>query len=200
FALFFLGYPDQGVAEIKRGIAHSERLKHANSVATALFQLAWLHYIRRDRDAFPDALQQLHEVTKRHGLFIGAFAALFFCHVAGDVDGLKQILAGYRAAGFAMLLPFWASVIADTHAAAGRWSAALAEADDGIREAEAVTSPQFLPELLRLKATALLRQGAIEAAEACFGRAIDLARAQQSRMFELRSLTALGSSLRARGR
>src|SRR5262249_24072227 len=113
-----------------------------------------------------------------------------------------QILAGFRAAGVSILQPYWTSLIAETHAAAGRWEAALEGIEDCIRTAEATSELQFLPELLRLKGTFLVQRdaGDIDTAEACFRRSVDLARAQQSRMCEIRSLTSLGSLLRKSGR
>src|SRR5262249_33106226 len=123
-------------------------------------------------------------------------------HVSGDAEGPTHILAAFRGAGQLLMMPYWTSMIAETHAAAGRWDPALKLIEDCIQEADAIGELQSMPELLRLKGTFLLQRdaGAAEAAETCFRKAIDLACAQQSRMLELRSLTSLGTLLKTIGR
>jgi hypothetical protein len=67
--------------------------------------------------------------------------------------------------------------------------AALAVLEEGIQRAERTNERMSLAELLRLRAAArlALERADRPAAEACLGRALAVARAQQARWWELRA-------------
>ena len=76
----------------------------------SLLYLTGLHRYRRDLQEFGKALGQFHEVTKRHGLFLGAFAGLYFGWLTGESEGPKQLIAGFRAYGTVLAMPMIAAL------------------------------------------------------------------------------------------
>jgi TOMM system kinase/cyclase fusion protein len=194
FVTWFLGHPDQALAQAQRGLALMEEADHANSIAFSLLYLASVHRYRRDPQRLGATCGRLHELSQKHGLHMGAFAGVFFGALTGDVDVPQQILGGLRAYGQVFSMPYWSSTIAETDAAAGRLDAAIARIDECIRDSESTGEVHYLPELLRLKATFLLRRdpASREDARELLQRAVALSREHKSRMCELRALTALG--------
>ena len=134
-------------------------------------------------------------------------------------DGLAQIqegIAGYRTAGAQLETPYWLSLLAEAQARSRPAEAlgTLTEAMRGVRQRF------FEAELHRLRGELLLRQAAstdhratsdafepavIDAhtmteAEACFCKAIEIARRQQAKSLELRAVTSLSHLLPRQGR
>jgi tetratricopeptide (TPR) repeat protein len=198
FALWFLGLPDQALTAAQRGRELMERISHPHSIALALLYLAGTHRYRREPGEMGGACGRLHELSQRHGLLLGAYAGVLFGTITGDVEGPQQLLAGLQAHGQVFSMPYWHSTIAETDAAAGRMDAALERIERCISDSERSGEIHYLPELVRLKGTFLLKQGAAGAREAavdCFRRAIELSRAHKSRLCELRALTAIAPLL-----
>ena len=220
FTLWYLGYPDQALAEVKRGLERIERLDHPNSTAMSLLYLGSVHRYRREIGEMTAAMGRMQEISQRHGLYLGAFAGILFTSLAGDVETPKQILAAFRSFGQMFAMPYWSSIVAEAEAATGQRGAALADIEECIRDAESTGELNYLPELLRLQGTFLMQAQAPqgespehglstvapppsldrETAEACFRRALTLAREQGSRMCELRAAVAFAPLLAATGR
>ena len=112
---------------------------------------------------------------------------------------VRQGITAYRATGAALLVPYYCTVLADV-------AAHLGDTEDGLQalaEAYALVEQHderwWEAEIHRLRGVLLLRQpGTPQAeAEACFQRALDVARRQEAKSLELRaamSLAACGSS------
>jgi tetratricopeptide (TPR) repeat protein len=104
------------------------------------------------------------------------------------LDRMREGARAYRAAGVRIglvHLAHLAEVLLDT----GHVDEALAVAEDAL--AEPTEERVYWAELQRIKGGALLKQHARSAAEACFREAVDIARAQGAKVFELRALTDL---------
>jgi predicted ATPase len=125
---------------------------------------------------------------------------------AGSVDaGLTEMrrgLAGWQATGAGILIPVFLAFIAEAEITRGDVAAALGSIDDASRRIDVYGERLYEAELLRLRGEALLANPAPDAtrAESCFLRAIDVARRQQARSFELRATASLARLWRQRGR
>lgn len=100
---------------------------------------------------------------------------------------MEQGLAELRATGASLWQPYFLALLAEAY---GRTSRA-GEGLDLLEEAAVIMNRQeecFLaPELHRLRGGLLLRRGEEAEAEACFARALELARPRQGRTLELRA-------------
>jgi len=117
------------------------------------------------------------------------------------VDLLNDALGRCERTGWAIYYPGFKGVVAEGLAGLGRIDEALGAVEQAISAAELGGERWYLAELLRIKATCLLDQGYGEqserAAEVCFSQALDVARKQGARFWELRTATHF-ARLRAR--
>ena len=115
---------------------------------------------------------------------------------------MEKGLAAFRATGAGTGRPHWLSLLAEACAESGRLNdglSVLAEAEAFANETEA---RGYEAEIYRLKGELLLKQNNSNAAEAqsCFQRAIEIARKQSAKSWELRATTSLARLLAKQGR
>jgi predicted ATPase len=120
-------------------------------------------------------------------------------------DGNAQIeegLAAFRATGAVIFLPYWFALLAEARTVQGRISEGLELLAEAVDRALATDERWFEAELLRLKGKLLLfaADGIPSEAETCFVRAIDVARAQSARTWELRAAVSLARLWRDQGK
>jgi predicted ATPase len=101
---------------------------------------------------------------------------------------LKDVDA-YRATGSEMHLPYYYSMLSDAHTQTGRFGEALRALDEGLALAEKNDDRSQEAELHRQKGEVFLAESPdqVSAAEDCFRQAIETARRQQCRAWELRA-------------
>ena len=111
---------------------------------------------------------------------------------------MRDALDTYRAIGQRIALPMLIAGLAQSHAAAGDSEAAFTRLAEARTTAESGGELHYLAELHRLEGE--LHAGADDpSAERCYRTAIELARAQGERWWELRATTSLaGLALRPR--
>ena len=103
----------------------------------------------------------------------------------------RAALTAYRATGAELMCPYFLGLAAEAALRAGRLDEGLAAADEAIARAEAGHIRFFEPEIQRIRACLLAASGATGAQLASLASAITTAQAQGSKLFELRSQTAL---------
>jgi len=107
---------------------------------------------------------------------------------------IREGLASAKAMENRFLLPHWLALLADISRKAGRTDEGLAAAEEGLREVRTNGQSFSESELHRLKGELVLLRLALcerDEAEACFREAIDVARRQSARSFELRAALSL---------
>jgi DNA-binding winged helix-turn-helix (wHTH) protein/tetratricopeptide (TPR) repeat protein len=199
-ALWFLGYPDRALAMIRQALELAGDLAHSFSLSHAHEHAAYLHQYRLEP---PEVLTHA-EVTLRlateqgypyrqatgamlHGW--GTAVSTATDGVAAGLDELRRGLDAYRETGAAMDLPYFLALLADLLIRAERFD----EASSALDEARSIPRGRgyyYEPELLRLRAEVLRRQGHADLAKEAGRRAIEVARAQQARSLELRAALA----------
>jgi predicted ATPase len=94
------------------------------------------------------------------------------------------------------------ALLAEAYARKGRTEEALGMLNKALAQIERTGEKSEQAEMLRLKGELLLMRdgGAIAEAEGCFRAALDVARAQEARWWELRATTSLARLLRDTGR
>ena len=116
---------------------------------------------------------------------------------------LRSAMATIRAIGTAAELPWYLALLAGAHAIVGQ----TAEGLDAIAEALALvasTNERFYEaEIYRVKGELLLKHGGSNTAaeaESCFRQALDIARVQSAKSWELRAATSLARLWRDQGK
>jgi predicted ATPase len=198
--LFFLGYPDQGRALSTEALAYARGIPHLPSVRFALSWACALASVIPDGDAalaHAEACVALcveqdfvGELTEAAGHLACAQARL------GAEDALAaavQAIANYRATGQERVTPLCLAILAEAYSAAGRPEEGLRQLEEPLGRIERTREGWITAELHRLEGELLLAlpESDQPGAEACFRRALAVARAQQARMWELRAAMAL---------
>ncbi|MBV8334257.1 MAG: AAA family ATPase, partial [Alphaproteobacteria bacterium] len=203
--LWHLGYPDQALSCSQEAIQIAEGTSHPFSLSAVLSWAAALHQLRgevgRTRDAAEIGLalatEQIIPFFAAQAMVLRGWALV----EQGQREGIARLREGidaYRATGADLESPHWAALLAEACGKAGQTKEALRVVREALTEVERTGIRYHEAELHRLEGE--LRFGFDKAeAEACFQRAIAVARAQQAKSFELRAATSLARLWQRRG-
>jgi len=99
----------------------------------------------------------------------------------------------YRATGAVLNQPYYLALLAEAHGAMGQPEGGLTALTEALTLVDTTGERWYEPELYRLKGELLLQQNSAKQADAesCFQHALDLARNQQAKSFELRAAMSL---------
>jgi predicted ATPase len=209
-ALLALGYPEQAQVRQGEALATAQELAHPNTIAQALCSDWILHQLLRDGQAAQAQAEALIALTTEQGLPMWLAAGVVirgWALAAGGraEDGIAVIrrgLADYRATGAELFSPYFLALLADAHGRADQAAiglSLLADALDGVGR----TGVRWIEaELHRLQGELRLAlpEPDQSEAEACFLRAMAIAREQQAKLWELRAATSVGRLWAEQGR
>ncbi len=209
--LWLIGYPDRALAKTNQALTLAHDLAHPFSIVIALQGGAFVHQLRREPKLAQSHADAVIALSAERGFSYFSWWALAVrgwavAQQERGAEGIAQIREGVTAAkaGGAELASPW--VLALLAEALGNESRAE-EALKVLAEALAVSSKNgnhnYEAEIYRLKGQLLLVASRAEdrtEAESCFRRAIDIARRQQAKSWELRAVTSLGRLLQKQGK
>jgi len=205
-----LGYPDRALREGDEMLAVAKELSHPFTLVFAHYFTAVLHQLRREARAALEQIEaMLHIARERDFALYVAWGTILrgWALVQGDgreadgIDQMNQGIAACRATGGATSLPKSLAVLAAAYGKVGRAEEGLGALSDALALVNKSDERCWEAELYRLKGELLLDAGKSEAeAEACFRRAIQVARDQSARSWELRASTSLGRLLHRQGK
>ena len=115
---------------------------------------------------------------------------------------MHEGLAVYRATGSALFLPYFLTLLAETSGAAGQPDAGLRLLDEARTVMDSTQERVYEAEMHRVQGELVLAQAADQHAQAetCFQHALDIARRQQARSWELRAATSLARLWQQQGK
>jgi len=216
WSLWHQGYADQGNQRCDAALARARQIAHVPTLALTLAYGAQFHQLRREADVTRGHAEALMTLATEQGLpFWYAWGEMlrgWAMSEQGSVpEGIAQLRAGvdgYRATGAAMACSYFLALLADSHGRIGETAAAMDAIDEAMALAARCGEHCYDAELHRLKAVLLLgasdRDGGdparAEEAEGCLHQAIDVARRQGARAFELRAVLALARLRQHQGR
>ncbi|MBN1177849.1 MAG: AAA family ATPase [Anaerolineae bacterium] len=198
--LWALGYADQAIACSQQAVARARDLDHTFSwgFALAIGELI-VHQLRGEPKAMRGVLQQLVSLGSDAGLGLFRLWAMLFQGWLAAVEdhdpaGLPQIqraLDQWESAGAQGGRFYHYVLLAEAHLALGQVEAAHTILEHTLVQVRSSSLRFFEAELERLYGEALCALGRPAEAEGCFLRAIAVAREQEARAWELRSLLSL---------
>ena len=200
-ALWQLGYPDQALTRLAEARRTAVEISHPPSIAYALGWAALLHRYRREYNAALEMAEAVIALSAEQGFALYAawgttvkgWALSNMGQAALGCELVRKGVSELRATGLKGAMPQQLAVLAESYALAGRLAEALATVDEALTLVEVMSERNYEAELHRLKGE-LLQQisiGSADAAEACFQKALDAARRQGAKLFELRAATSL---------
>ena len=202
-ALWILGYPTGAQERSRAGLTLARQLDHPGSIANALPFAAVVHQLCGDRAALRDVSQSMTAVSSEHGLPQWlAFARILDRWFEVEEDGgsaatarLREAVTEYRAPGNELYVPFFLALLAEAHLKSRAYADGLTVIAHALEPGDLSSAGLWEAEHYRLKGELLLANDAAAdaEAEAAFRHAIDIARQQHAKSWELRAAMRLSA-------
>jgi predicted ATPase len=215
-ALWFLGYPEQALKRSREALALAQELDHPYSLADAQSTGgAMVHLYRRDlQEAEALAEASLSLASEHEFRYFVAQATVQRGRVLAEqgrieegIAQLRQGLAYWETTGVRYRRPAFLAWLAEAYGKAGQAELGLSVLDEALAQVEKTDERFFEAELRRLKGELLLMQdyktkaeADLHQAESCFQHAIEVARRQQAKSWELRAVMSLSRLWHSQGK
>jgi len=208
--LWLRGECDRALRVVNEGLALAERLGHPFSLGFACMSAAVLHLHRGNVKAALAPLARARAIALEDGFpylratvgSVEGWAALASGNPNEAITLSQQALAEQKETGAMITRPAYQMILGYAHAFVGDFASGLAVIETGLAEAE--ESHQRLHEvgLWRARGELLAARGpALQGeAEACYRKALELARALDAPLLELQSALGVARHLRGIGR
>jgi tetratricopeptide (TPR) repeat protein len=197
-----LGKPDEALKFGDEGLRRARELKHALSVGLALHIACLLRYERREPSAAREQAEASIALADEHGfrefsISGRALRAWAMCELDQTEQGIAELEASVAPVQ-GLLMVSKSVVLAHAYLRAGRAKESLVVLDEELAAIEQSGAYVYAAELRRLKGEAILMHNpsATAEAEGCFRKAIEIARGQSAKWWELRATTSLARLLR----
>ena len=205
-----IGRSDQGLRRILALVARlREEPSRLLEVAGAQTVVTWVHQVRREQQVARDMADANLALCSEQGFgellawsrWVRGWA---LSELGQEEDGIREIAQGIeesRSCGTKLILSWTLGVLASAHGRVGQIDEAFGRLTEAFEVVEQNGERFYEAELFRVKGELLLKSPAREEApEACFRRAIAIARRQSAKSWELRAATSLARLLAEQGK
>ena len=201
WALSLLGQPDRAAEMSRQAIALARQLAHPFSEALSLFFAAAVHHCHGEPAAAREPAESAVGLARAHGFgLVLAWATTLLGWAMsrqGQVDDgiatLQRGMAATQESGSEQFRPYFLGLLADACASTGRIEEGRAAVTEALAAAARTGERFYEAELYRL-------HGELASAEPSLLKAVEVARGQGARTFELRAALSIGRLWRAHGR
>jgi class 3 adenylate cyclase/predicted ATPase len=210
WALWSLGYPDQGLAQSHEAVILAQHIVYPYSLGYALSHAAWFHQFRREvraaqeyaESAISLATEQGFPFWRVHGAVLRGWALVQQGQAKEGIEQLNEGLRAYRATGAETARPNYLALLAEAYGIQGESEEGLALLTEALTLVDTTGAQWYAPELYRLKGELLLQQNSDNHTEAtsCFQHAISIAQNQSAKSWELRASTSLARLWQQQGK
>jgi serine/threonine protein kinase/class 3 adenylate cyclase/predicted ATPase len=208
--LWHLGYPDRAASLARETCALARAIDHPFSLEHAVDFAAFLAiYCRIGTEVQTNAKEETAVATEQGFPFwhaLGTLHAGAGLLLQGQPEEslplLRKGFAAFRATGAEVRVPSYLGMLGDAYTRLGRFADAHRVLDEALAVAEKNDDRCHEAELHRLQGELVLAESLDRCADAetCFRRAVEMARGQQSRGWELRATSSLARLWQRTGR
>jgi class 3 adenylate cyclase/tetratricopeptide (TPR) repeat protein len=206
-ALWALGFPGQAREAARRAIDDARPVNHPFTLTHGLTHAGKTFQLLGDRDACMRAAEEAAAVARKHGfpwpLAFARFLQGWVHCIDGDADtGIPMMLDGAAHPNSANRRSYMLGVIANAQIEAGQLEAAFSNLEVALTASKTLGTVSYDAEIIRLQGRCLLMQAGtgVETVEERYRLALDIARKQGAKSFEVRSATDLARFLRDQGK
>jgi predicted ATPase len=220
WVLWYLGYPEQALQRSKASLTRAQELSHAYSLAHAIFCTAWLHQHRREAATVQERAEAVLTLATEQGFAMELTQATVLRGWALGQQGqgeqglaqIRQGMTAWHATGAEIVSPYFLALLAETHDTVRQSEEGLAAVMQALTIVERTGERLHEAELYRLKGKLTLQKFQVsgftfqvppnlqEEAEACFHKAVEIARQQQAKSWELRAATSFARLWQQQGK
>ncbi len=207
--LWHLGYADQALAHSQQALAIADELARPFDQVVTFVYASMLHQFRHEREATYELAQAAAALCTEYSFpYYLAWATILLGWAQVEMgefeEGVAQLrrgLADFDRTGAGIRKPYYLGLLAEALGKAGKTDEGLAVIDNALTLASTTGNDLPKAELVRLRGELLLAQGAMsEAAEHQYWQAIEIARRQGAKSFELRAVMSLCRLWQEQGR
>ena len=192
-------------------LALAQQIAHPFSLSFALSMAARFYQFRREGRATQECAEAAISLTTEQGFpYWRAFSSILrgwaLVQQQGQAkEGIEQMYQGlraHRATGAEAGRPYFLALLAEAHGTLGKPEEGLTVLAEALVHVEHSGERYYEAEIHRLKGELLRQQSSDHQAEAetCFYHAMDIARSQQAKSFELRAATSLARLWQQQGK
>jgi class 3 adenylate cyclase/predicted ATPase len=210
WALCVLGFRHAALADAEHALEAAREIGQAASLMYALLVASITHVICGNYAAANALVDELIALTDQTAsLFWGAWAVMqrgcILALTGKASDAVQTITSGvtaWRSTGSTAMMPSYLSYLARAHAELGQFDDAMRCIGEAITTVETTKERWFEAEANRIagEIALLLPEPDVAKAEACFERALAVARKQQAKSWELRAAMSMARIWRDQGR
>jgi predicted ATPase len=210
WALWRLGYPDQGRVRSDEAVILAQQIAHPFSLGFALCFAAMFHQFRREVRATQERAEIAISLATEQGfpqwralsVILEGWALAQQGQAQEGIVQMTQGLQAYHATGAEIQRPHFLALLAEAHGIMGQPETGLAVLTEALTLVDTTGERVWEPELYRLKGALLLQQHADNQADAesCFAQAIAIAQTQQAKSLELRATSSLARLWKQQGK
>jgi adenylate cyclase len=207
--LFMMGYSDQALRQTEESLRLGREVSHAVSQAYALILAAQHHQVRRESPQARELARAGQSLSTEHGLaYFSAWGNVLLAWTlaeqepsADNIITLRSSIDALWNLGTESLFTYALILLAEVCSRAEMRAEGLASIDEALRLMEKNDDRNTEAELYRVRGELLLQGGASAAeAEACFRRAIEIAKRQEAKSWELRAAMRLARLWQKQGK
>ena len=208
--LWSLGFPEAARADAERALRDAREVGHAVTLMNALYTVAVTHLNRGDYATAKAVLAELVSLAdekgaanwKAGGVLLRSFVSAETKEVADHVHAIASAWDAYLSTGATLSAPMQRSCLAIAYADIGQFDDARKCMGEAIAVAENTKERLYEPDLHRIagEIELLSPDQDMTRAEGYFQRALEIARAQQAKSWELRAATSLARLWRDQGK
>jgi predicted ATPase len=212
-AFWDLGYPERASERGLAALSMAETVAHPFSQCFALLCEAWLRILRREPELMAARTKAFLMVAREQGSasYCAAGSMLEIWHdpwvtgqcADGRIEAFGSALAEWRRLGGVLSLGLWHVLFTECLEKQGNTDEVLTALEAAVVHFERRGSDaHWEPEVHRLMGDLLLRRNpsALDRAEVSYRRAIERARSQEAKSWELRAATSLARLWRDQGK
>ncbi len=213
-SLWHLGYADQAVQSSQQALSHARRLAHPPSLGLALMSAAFLHQLRREVFIVQEQADEMITLCREQGfaynlamgILLRGWAVAEQGHSAEGIEQMGNSQAALREMGAKIGQSASLARLADAYGKAGQIVEGLSALAEALAVIEKTGERFYEAELYRIKGTLTLQskvqslKSKVQEAKECFHKAIEIARRQQAKSFELRATMSLARLWQSQGK
>jgi class 3 adenylate cyclase/predicted ATPase len=198
WVLLSSGFMEQAVQKSEESLLQARKISDPLSLCFALHRAMGFHQLRADGDAVERAAEELSALAAKHGFVsYASYVELYRSwalarqgQTGASVESVWRALRALRDNKDVDFFPRTLAMAAEVLAGGGETAHALELVTEGLGRVIANEERWFEAELQRLWGQLLLASDPCQA-ERCYIRAIEVAREQGARLWELRAVTSL---------
>jgi predicted ATPase len=210
WTLWLLGYPDQALARNEEAVSLAQQRAHPFSLGFALSAAAMFHQFRREEHCTQEHAEAAISLATEQGFpywramssILRGWVLVQQGQVQEGIEQMHQGLTAWRATGAETARPYWLALLAEAYGVMGQPETGLTALAEALTLVDKTGERHYEAEIYRLKGAFLLQQASDNKADAetCFHHALEIARNQQAKSFELRAATSLARLWQQQGK